>query len=63
MKTNIGSTDKIIRIVAGAALIGWGVMTQNLLGGTGVILVATGFMNFCPIYTLLGLSTGGKSGA
>ena len=55
---NVGSTDKIVRIAGGALLIllalfgviGW-------WGWIGVVPIATGLMNWCPAYTLLGIKT------
>ncbi len=38
MKVNVGSADKVIRIVAGVAVIGWGVYAQNWLGAIGIIV-------------------------
>lgn len=66
---NIGKSDKIIRLVAGLALL---VASFAVLGGAdttlgivvgivGVVLLATAIINFCPIYKLLGLNTGGKA--
>lgn len=58
MKRNIGTTDKILRLLAGTALtilaatgtIGW-------WGWLGLILIATGLMSFCAFYALLGIRT------
>ncbi|RLA21075.1 MAG: DUF2892 domain-containing protein [Gammaproteobacteria bacterium] len=61
MKANVGGTDKILRIVVGLAVCGWGVATQNVLGAIGLVPLLTGFINFCPLYTLLGVNTGAKS--
>lgn len=63
MTKNVGSTDKIIRVVL-AALIAVLYLT-NVISGTlaivllifAVILVLTSFFSFCGIYTLLGIST------
>lgn len=58
MKANLGQIDRVLRFIVGALLvvlaltgvIGW-------WGYVGVILLATAFMNFCPIYRLLGFSS------
>ena len=58
MKHNVGSADKIIRIMLGVFLVSltmWG--PQTLWGLVGIIPIATGLMNFCPIYSILNLST------
>ncbi len=57
MKVNVGSADKVIRIVAGVAVIGWGVYAQNWLGAIGIIPLATAAMGWCPLYTILGIKT------
>lgn len=63
MKANVGGIDKTLRIVAGIAICGWGVATQNVWGAIGLVPLLTGVINFCPAYTLLGLSTSAKSEA
>ncbi|MEN6586800.1 MAG: DUF2892 domain-containing protein [Sulfuricella sp.] len=58
MKANVGGIDKLLRIVAGAALIGLtlsGVI--GIWGWIGVIPLATGLMGWCPFYPLLGLNS------
>ena len=57
MKQNIGTTDKIIRIILGIAIIGAGVFFQNWWGALGIIFIATALINWCPPYALLGIST------
>jgi len=58
MKTNVGSTDRIIRIVLGLALIGL-TLTGNIgmWGWLGVVPLATGAIGWCPPYAILGIST------
>ena len=58
MDKNVGGVDKIIRIVAGAALIGLtlaGII--GVWGWIGVVPLATGLMGWCPAYSLLGIKT------
>jgi hypothetical protein len=57
MKTNIGSIDRIIRFIAGLAILGAGYYFQSWWGllGLGPILTAT--IRFCPAYVPFGLST------
>jgi len=60
MKKNVGNTDKWIRIVLGIVLLSLILIIQNnwrWLGLIGLIPLATAFLNFCPIYALLGIST------
>jgi len=58
MNKNVGGIDKILRIVAGLALIALTVMgVLPVWGYIGIVPVATGLMGWCPIYPLLGLNT------
>jgi len=58
MNVNVGSVDRVVRIVAGIALIGLAVAgTIGPWGYIGVIPLLTGFMRVCPAYSLLGVST------
>ena len=55
---NIGNVDRALRIISGlifVALAGLGVI--DAWGYLGVILVATGIIAICPLYTLLGVRT------
>lgn len=57
MKTNVGGIDKIIRILAGVALIAWALMGGPVWAWIGVVPLATGLFGWCPAYTLLGMNT------
>ena len=58
MKTNVGTVDRVLRIVAGAVLIGLAATgTVGAWGWIGVVPVLTGLFRFCPLYPLIGLST------
>lgn len=57
MKTNVGGIDRILRIVAGLALIGVALAGISPFGWIGVIFLATGAFQFCPFYPLLGMNT------
>ncbi|WFE71396.1 DUF2892 domain-containing protein [Halomonas sp. M1] len=58
MKTNVGGIDKVARIVVGAVLIGLALTgTIGAWGWIGIVPLATGLFNFCPLYPLLGIST------
>jgi len=58
MKINVGTVDRVLRIVVGLALIGL-VASGNvgLWGWIGVVPLLTGVFRFCPAYTLLGVNT------
>ncbi|AEV24467.1 MULTISPECIES: YgaP family membrane protein [Azospira] len=57
MKANVGGIDKILRIVVGLALIAWAILGGPVWAWIGVVPLATGFMGWCPAYTLLGIKT------
>ncbi len=57
MKTNVGGIDRILRIVVGLAVVGWGLYAQNWLGAIGLIPLTTGLLGWCPLYLPFGLST------
>ena len=58
MKTNVGTTDKALRIVLGLVLIGL-TLTQviGIWGWVGVVPLLTGLFNFCPLYAVLGINS------
>ena len=58
MTKNIGSLDRILRIVIGAALIAATLMGAiGVWGWIGVVPLATALMGWCPPYAILGFST------
>jgi len=61
LKTNVGGIDRILRIVVGLALIaGFFLNTEasmRWLYLLGIIPLATGLMQTCPLYSMLGLNT------
>lgn len=57
MKKNVGSIDRILRLVLGAAVLGAGWYFQNWFGLVGLVFIGTAFINWCPIYAVLGVST------
>jgi hypothetical protein len=58
MKVNVGTIDRVVRIVAGLALIGLAAAgTIGPWGYIGIVAVLTGLMRVCPAYSLLGINT------
>lgn len=57
MKINVGGIDRTLRIVLGAALILWAVLGGPVWAWIGIVPLATGLIRFCPLYTILGMST------
>ncbi len=67
MKKNMGSADRVIRILV-AVVIAILYFTNQITGTAAIILglfavvfVATSFISFCPLYTIFGISTQKKS--
>jgi len=58
---NVGSIDRILRIVLGLAILALAfVGPKTPFGYAGIILIITAFINFCPIYAVLKLNTSKK---
>jgi len=58
MKTNVGTIDRALRILAGIILITLAAtQTIGVWGYIGIVLVLTGIFKFCPAYSLFGLSS------
>jgi hypothetical protein len=60
MKSNVGTIDKVVRLVIGVALLavlvfadGWG----RYLGLIGIIPIVTALVGYCPLYSVCGAST------
>ena len=63
MKKNMGTADKIIRIII-AAIIVTLYFTEMITGTVAIVLlvlsgifILTSFISFCPLYTLFGIKT------
>lgn len=60
-RTNVGTTDRIIRVVVGLALIAGFLLNPDgdwsWLFLIGIVPLVTGIVGSCPIYSLLGIST------
>ena len=63
MKKNMGSTDRIIRILLAVVIVILYFTNQIsgtaaiILGVLAIIFVATSFISFCPLYLPFGIST------
>lgn len=58
MKVNVGTLDRVVRILAGLVLLGLAFTgTIGAWGWIGVVPLATGLFRFCPLYTVLGFSS------
>jgi hypothetical protein len=60
MKANVGRLDRIVRIAIGLVLLSLIVLLpgpERWWGLLGVIPLATASLSFCPLYSLLGISS------
>lgn len=64
LSRNVGSIDKVVRLVVGIALLAWAVTGLGLVGVAGIaagaiglVLIGTGLINFCPLFKILGISS------
>ncbi|MFZ1280610.1 MAG: DUF2892 domain-containing protein [Ignavibacteriaceae bacterium] len=57
MKKNVGNIDKVARIILGLGIIAFALITNNWWGLIGIVPLLTAFMNYCPVYSLLKVST------
>lgn len=60
MKTNVGTIDRLLRIIVGLIIAILGVWFDSWWGLIGIIPIATGLFSFCPLYLPLKISTKGK---
>lgn len=63
MTRNVGPLDRGIRLILGVVILGlYGALEPpwKYLTLIGLILVGTSLTGNCPLYTLLGCSTGGR---
>jgi len=66
MSLNVGTADRILRLVIGVLLLvakianvvrgGWG----WVLAVVGVVLIVTALIGYCPLYGVWGISTSGR---
>lgn len=58
MERNIGDIERVVRVVAGLAILSLVfVGPQTLWGLVGLVPAFTGLSGWCPPYQLLGIST------
>ncbi|MGP5010613.1 YgaP family membrane protein [Psychrobacter glacincola] len=57
MEINIGSTERLLRIIAGVVIIGLGLYFQSWWGVIGLVPLLTALFRFCPLYKMLGMNT------
>jgi hypothetical protein len=58
--TNMGTIDRALRVIGGLALLAWALLGTgdwHMLGWIGIVPLATAAIGWCPLYTLIGVST------
>jgi hypothetical protein len=59
MTTNMGTFDRILRVIGGLVLLVWaflGTSEWHMLGWIGIVPLATAAIGWCPLYSILGVS-------
>ena len=58
MKINVGTADRVVRVLVGLGLITATATGHiGLWGWLGVVPLATGLFRVCPAYNLIGMTT------
>lgn len=54
---NVGSADRVIRLILGLVIIGIGYYYQSWWGAIGIVPIFTALIGWCPAYMPFGIST------
>jgi hypothetical protein len=63
MARNVGRIDQFLRILIGLVLLAYVVKDSAITAGwlvpgvVGAVLIITAFFSYCPLYTVLGVTT------
>ena len=57
MKSNIGKTDKAIRLFLGVVIGVAGLYFQSWWGLVAILPIMTALFSFCPLYSALGINS------
>lgn len=57
MTCNVGTSDKVFRILVALAIFGAGYHYQSLWGFVGLVPLLTALFGWCPVYLPFGVST------
>lgn len=57
-KTNEGTMDRVLRVIAGIVLLAMVFIgPQTVWGWVGLVPLLTGLFGTCPLYSMLGINT------
>ena len=57
MKTNMGKTDRILRLILGLVILAVGAYYGSWWGLVGIIPIFTSIISWCPLYVPFSVST------
>ncbi|PLX10777.1 MAG: DUF2892 domain-containing protein [Marinilabiliales bacterium] len=57
MKQNVGTVDKVVRIILAIIIGALGYYYQTWWGLVGLLPLATAFIGFCGLYPVFGINT------
>ncbi len=60
MTFNVGTTDRVIRIVLGIGIIAFALLNHGPIrwvGIVGAVLLITAMFRYCPAYSIVGINT------
>ncbi len=57
MKRNVGTIDRVIRILIGLVVLSFALIGGSKWGYLGFVPLITGLTGWCPPYSFLGIST------
>ncbi|MFQ5598310.1 MAG: DUF2892 domain-containing protein [Nitrospiria bacterium] len=57
MKQNVGTTDRMIRVFIGLAILALGVYFHSGWGAIGLVPLFTGAIGWCPLYLPFGFTS------
>ncbi|GAB4357077.1 MAG: hypothetical protein Kow0060_10200 [Methylohalobius crimeensis] len=57
LQPNVGRQDRMIRIIAGVAIVAVGVYFKSWWGAIGLLPIATAVLRWCPGYASLHINT------
>lgn len=62
MNKNIGNIDRLLRFVIAVVVMAAGAYYKSWWGLVGIVPLLTGTLRICPLYSIIGFSSCGKSG-
>lgn len=57
MKKNVGSADKVVRVILALVIFALGIIYQSWWGLVGIVPLLTAIVSRCPVYFPFGIST------